>query len=279
MNQTSILESLPYTSQQIYKYATSIDNIFNNESSTKTTTILSYEYIAIISAIIFIALSPFKTKNKFELDSFIHAIITGIGSAMCVYLDQYVAEELTGIPEPLGQIRCQKPLTTLHVILPAVTLGYSINDIYQCVTKDQGMAFLFHGIAMFASTATCCQLGLQPLLTRGLIMEISTIFLNLSSIELLGPYIQGAIQLSFVFSFFLTRNVGYPYIWYQFISTYNKESLINNGNFCFPSFMFYFIFFSGLFFNCLNLFWLYKLIRKVKRKLTGKQGMKDTKRE
>ena len=98
MNQTSILESLPYTSQQIYKYATSIDNIFNNESSTKTTTILSYEYIAIISAIIFIALSPFKTKNKFELDSFIHAIITGIGSAMCVYLDQYVAEELTGIP-------------------------------------------------------------------------------------------------------------------------------------------------------------------------------------
>lgn len=62
--------------------------------------------------------------------SLVHAAVTGYGSAMAVWLSVFAAVPLTGTAEPLRSIvGCGGPLTSLHRIVPAITMGYGIFDI------------------------------------------------------------------------------------------------------------------------------------------------------
>lgn len=273
MDQSTKIESLSEISQLILEYAKTIDAYYDENTSYKT--------VALIAAIFFLTLrlSPLKRKHDFDLDGFVHAFITGIGSAMCVYLDYFVAEELSGTSEPLGMMRCQKPLTNLHMILPAITLGYSICDIINGLTMNLPKEFLAHGVVTFAASALYCENQMQQFATHMLVMELSTILLTLCKVEIFGPLTQGIIQLSFALMFFLCRVLAAPYIWFQIISTYYKESLINNGEFCFASYMICMNFITGLFFHCLNSYWFYKIVRKIQKNLFGNMEIQDTKVE
>jgi hypothetical protein len=46
-----------------------------------------------------------------------------------VFLDS--SEALTGTAEPLRSILCHGPLTSLHRIVPAITMGYGVFDIIE----------------------------------------------------------------------------------------------------------------------------------------------------
>ena len=94
MDESTNIELLPEFSQLILRYAKSIDIYYDETTSYKT--------VAALAAAFFLVLRVggrsivLKNNHDFDLDAFIHALITGIGSAMCVYLDYFVAEELTG---------------------------------------------------------------------------------------------------------------------------------------------------------------------------------------
>jgi hypothetical protein len=61
--------------------------------------------------------------------AFVHALVTGWGSLLAVYISVAAAETLTGTTEPLRSVLCQGPLTSLHRILPAITMGYALFDV------------------------------------------------------------------------------------------------------------------------------------------------------
>jgi hypothetical protein len=114
----------------------------------------------------------FGKQLQIDWDAFVHALLTTIGSCMCVYLDYSTAIDIRGFPEPQGSIiHCLGPLTSLHRILPSITLGYAICDILNGFTL--GADALAHGFATFTVMALFIVHGASHIMTPMLVMEVS----------------------------------------------------------------------------------------------------------
>lgn len=205
-------------------------------------------------------------KYDVDWDAFVHAVLAGVGSAICVYLNIFAAVHMTEITEPLGSVQCNGPLTSLHRVIPAITQGYAVCDIINGFRL--GPAFLAHGIATFTIAAIFNELEASHILTPMLIMELSTIVLAILRADFFTPTMQLLTQASFALLFFLSRIILSPYVYYGIIYEMNK----NLGD-CFPPYIFHITLLFGGFFHCLNLFWFVKLVNKIKAKLTGKDSM------
>jgi hypothetical protein len=102
--------------------------------------------IAIGSALLLLGVRlVLKKRGGVDWYALIHAIITGGGSILCVYLDFQATPVLTGLHEPARSLQCYGPLTSLHRLLPAITMGYSIFDLIDGIFL--GPDFLLHGFA------------------------------------------------------------------------------------------------------------------------------------
>lgn len=171
--------------------------------------------------------------------------------------------------EPFATLEyCQQPLTSLHRILPAILQGYALCDILEAIhlrSKGLGLEFLGHGISTLLVTTTFIEANASHLLTFTLVMEISTIVLGLLKAEFLSDASKLVAMGMFVLLFFLTRIVVFPYIYF-------KSIVVMRHGYCFPSYIFYISVFFGIFFNALNAFWFYKIVRKVHRKLSGAEN-------
>jgi hypothetical protein len=88
--------------------------------------------VAIISAILLGGIRA-VCKQKYGVNwySLLHAFLTGLLSFICVWLNEFAAVSLTGTTEPLGSILCKGPLTTVHAIVPAITMGFGVFDIIE----------------------------------------------------------------------------------------------------------------------------------------------------
>lgn len=205
-------------------------------------------------------------KYDIDWDAFVHAFLSGVGSTICVYLNMYAAVHMTGITEPLGSVQCNGPLTSLHRIIPAITQGYAVCDIINGFRL--GPAFLAHGIATFTVAAIFNETGASHILTPMLIMEISTMVLAILRADFFTPTMQLITQATFALLFFLSRIIASPYILLEIIVIMNSKM----GD-CFPRYVFYTTLVFGTFFQCLNAFWFFKLVKKIERKLSGKESM------
>ncbi len=211
-------------------------------------------------------------------EGLLHATLSGVGSAICVYLNHFAAVDISGESEPLRSIRCDGddasslPLTSLHRILPAITLGYGLCDILEGL--DLGRDFLLHATALVIVMGTCCEMGYSHTVTPMLLMEISSIFLNLSSATFISETTSVVFQLLFASSFFVIRIWIVPYIWLEWVWTLVREEREGRA-ICFHWSFKYFTIFFGFIFNGLNFYWMYKIIRKIKRKLSGKEKMAE----
>eukprot|EP00591_Stephanopyxis_turris_P012639 CAMPEP_0195511940 /NCGR_PEP_ID=MMETSP0794_2-20130614/4084_1 /TAXON_ID=515487 /ORGANISM="Stephanopyxis turris, Strain CCMP 815" /LENGTH=271 /DNA_ID=CAMNT_0040639631 /DNA_START=122 /DNA_END=937 /DNA_ORIENTATION=- len=203
----------------------------------------------------------------------VNALITGIGSAMCVYLDVFASDAISGTAEPLRSIRCEGPLTSLHRLLPAVLLGYAAADVIDAL--HLGSDFLVHGLSVSIVMGVVCELGLSHHVTPMLLMEVSSIFLNLGAGDFIPDIISVMIQLIFVILFFLVRIVVVPYIWFVWVKTFHEEQTKAEKEMCFPHWFIYIVLVFGIIFHTLNLYWMYKIVKRVKRKLSGKAKMAD----
>lgn len=265
-------DDLDALSQGILSFVSFLDESLGADEWTST-------QVAVVSGSIFLLM--FFTTHSYrgvEWYSLLHACLTGFGSVACVYLDMYASEKLTGVPEPLRSVSCAGgPLTSLHLIVPSLTLGYSIVDILNGFRL--GGAFLAHGFATFSVMMIFIQQGLPQFVNSMLVMELSTIWLTVLKAEFFNETIQVLSQAAFFLSFFVSRIVMAPYIWFVIINSMYKAVFVDKTNTCYPTFMFFMTFSFGMFFHCLNTYWFIKIIKKIQRKLEGSEAISNVAKE
>jgi hypothetical protein len=115
-------------------------------------------HVAVASAIVLGGVRVGAKKYKgIDWYALLHAIISGYGSLACVWLSVYSAETLTGTTEPLRSVLCQGPLTSLHRIIPAVTMGYGVFDIMEGFRNvGQGIDFVRNPLFVFGINCVGC---------------------------------------------------------------------------------------------------------------------------
>ena len=78
-------------------------------------------------------------------------------------------------------------------------------------------------------------------------------------------------QLMFAVNFLLFRILVCPYLWFKLMLAMHSEH--TTEAYCFAPALYPLAFIMGVFFHGLNSFWFYKILRKMKRKLSGKEGV------
>jgi TLC domain len=230
--------------------------------------------IAVVTSLILCGVqASLGKRHGIDWLAFVHALVTGIGGILCVYLDFFAAVQMTGLPEPVRTARCgEEALTSLHRLLPAITLGYSIYDVIAGLSL--GWDFLLHGVSTFVVFAFFVQHNEPHFLAPMLLMEVSTIFLTLVQCEHFTPTLSLMNQLCFALSFFVCRIILVPYIWIGQVTNLLREERLG-VNYCLPWYFNTFILVLGVIFHSLNAFWFYKIVRKVIRKMSGHEKIHE----
>jgi hypothetical protein len=211
----------------------------------------------------------FNKKYGVDWYALLHALVTGLGSMGAVYLDMVASETLTGTAEPLRSCQCEPPLTSLHRILPAITMGYAIFDMIDGLTL--GIDFAAHGVMTFIIMAFYVESDLPQIVMPFLLMEVSTIFLTIVRATFFTETMTMMTQALFALNFFVFRIVLTPLVWCKLMWTMYDLSGTELYQSCFNIYALPVSIVIGLFFHCLNAFWFYKIIRKIKRKMSGKE--------
>lgn len=240
----------------------------------------SMRIVGATSAVIFLSIRmTFQKKLNVDWDAWIHAVITAIGSVICCYFNsnpQYISPS-SSIEEPLNSItNCSGPLTSMHRILPSITLGYAICDIINGISMSN-KAGILHGVATLAVMALFVEfLDASEIVAPMLVMEISTVVLAAIKASFFTPSIIIVSQALFVITFFISRVVWTPYLMFNILRVMTVHGI---GD-CFKkNELFYVTLAFSVFFTGLNYYWFYLMVLKVRRKLTGKEKMNDLDRK
>lgn len=209
----------------------------------------------------------FQKKRGIDWYAFLHAIASSSGSLACLYLDFVASEKLTGIAEPLRSVQCLGPLTSLHRILPAITMGYSIFDLIDGLTIS--IDFAMHGAVTLAVMFFFIEVDAPHIMAPMLFMEGSTIFLTVVKADFFPDVLVMLNQACFVFAFFLCRIVVVPCFWATLMFTMWQHRSEPAFRECYPSYFMYACFFFGMFYNLLNGYWFTKIVKKARRKYLG----------
>lgn len=241
-------------------------------------------YVAFISAII-LGIIRYIFGNKYGIDScaFIHAIITSIGAILCWYLDTYYyitissntdVNQMIWYEPNRSIIQCLSPLTSIHRILPAITLGYSILDFIHGLSL--GYDFLFHGIITMIVMGYVVINEIPQSLSSFILMEVSTIFLSCLRCTEFSETLSLLNTLCFVLSFFIFRIIMVPYLWYKLMYVIISNHNTYQYGQCFGNIHFMeYVFVTGMMFHLLNVYWFYKILLKIQRKLSGHEKVHE----
>jgi TLC domain len=240
-------------------------------------------HVAIITAIILFSIKIIVSKKGgIDWYAFVHSIISAIGALICFYLDEYASSELTGVSEPLRSLQCTQsssiPLTSIHRIIPAITMGYAVIDMLDGIFYYGSLDFVIHGMATFGVLYYFVETISAPhIVAPMLILECSTVFLNILGIAPLLPSILSvAVVGSFAIAFFIFRIVLFPYIHIRLMMHIIEQQQINGkDNYCYPQSFFWVCLLFGMTFHCLNFYWFYKIMLKLKRKILGVEKFTD----
>lgn len=247
----------------------------------------NYRLIALLCGILWYAIYRIA-GNKYGIHwyALMHSIISSFFAVICIYLDIFAAENISGTSEPLRTIRCEGPLTPLHSFLPTITLGYAFSDILYGLSSSGSSDVLIHGVGMGSVLIIVCELGIQHTITPMILMELSSIPLNLYEAYFLSPNAKVVVLILFAILFALIRVLFVPYMWIRFLWTFYEEifkgkskdavavgderdGVITDG--CFPDNFIYIILTFGLLFHGLNFFWFGKIIKKIYRRINRLQ--------
>lgn len=205
--------------------------------------------------------------------AFTHAIVSAYGAIMCTYVDLFASEPITGIAEPLRAcVACAGPLTSLHRILPAITLGYSAFDFLDGLSIS--VDFALHGLATCFVMMYFVEAGAPQFVTPYLLMEVSTLNLTIVRADFFSDAVSAINQACFALSFFLFRIVLTPFMWLKLMLALYEYAPSEDFRNCYPRGLAVVSFLLGAVFHVLNCFWMFKIIRKAVRKLTGREGVK-----
>lgn len=173
------------------------------------------------------------------------------------------------MPEPLGAVLCFGPLTVIHKVLPAISMGYALFDLIDGLTLS--IDFVLHGTGMLFLCVYFCRQA-PEIFTPFLSLEVSTIFLTLLRAEFFSTELVFINQMLFGLTFLIFRVLLGPFIWFILSVTMWKNQ--DDEKFCHPKHMMWVTFFFGLGFHILNFYWFIKIIKKIRRKLRGEESIK-----
>jgi len=211
----------------------------------------------------------FEKKYDVNWYSMVHAAFVGYGSLACVLINYFLSQNPEeGLAEPLRSVLCQGPLTRLHSIIPAISMGFGLFDIAEGI-HNGGWDFILHGLATFSVMAYFCEYDFPQIITPMLLMEISTPFLCLLRATFFNEKALAANMALFGISFFLFRIIIVPYLWFGIFWAAYRNLYNPQSHECLPWHFVYVVFTFGMFFHCLNLYWATRIIRKVRRKVSG----------
>lgn len=230
--------------------------------------------VAVVAFVVLLGIRRALGKKRgVEWYALVHAIISSSGAVICTYLDIFASERVTGTPEPLRAcIECAGPLTSLHRLMPAITLGYSAFDFIDGVTIS--FDFALHGLATFFVMLYFIEAGAPQFVTPYLLMEVSTLNLTVVKADFFSDFVAAANQACFVLSFFAFRIVLTPYMWFQLMVALYEHASSETFRNCYPHGLGVVSCALGMVFHVLNSYWFYKILRKAKRKLAGKEAIK-----
>jgi hypothetical protein len=242
-----------------------------------------YRLVTAASAAVWLALKTAAgRRGRVDWYSLVHAVVAGAGGCMCIYLDAHAAAldpAGLGVPEPLRSVRCAPALTPLHTLLPMVTLGYAAADLLHGVALGRG-DFILHGAGLGACFGFVCQLGVPHLVAGALVMDVSSVPLNVLHVAWRSAAVDVLVHVIFAAAFFATRIVVFPLLWYRWVAAFLGEA---TAPACYPSFFIYAVVGFGLLFHGLNAYWMVLIAKKAARKVTGGssagRGMAGAKRE
>jgi uncharacterized membrane protein len=154
-----------------------------------------------------------------------------------------------------------------------ITMAYSVLDLLDGFAL--GIDFIAHGAATLTIMGYFIYHDIPHVVVPMLLMEFSTIFLTVVRADFFPDYVSLLNQLSFVFFFWLFRIVLVPIIWYNLIRVIASQQGTAEYQSCFPTHFFGVVFVFGSFFHLLNGYWMNKILRKLHRKMTRKEGIKQ----
>ena len=109
------------------------------------------------------------------------------------------------------------------------------------------------------------------------LLQISTVHLNLLRAEFFNQNAAMVNMLAFVLTFFLSRLVYGPFSMFKHsYLLYTIGRTDERSQQCLPPGLDHVILIASIFFTVLNTFWFYKILKKLKRKLKGKEGVQES---
>jgi hypothetical protein len=150
-----------------------------------------------------------------------------------------------------------------------ISLGYAVLDLFDGLVRKR-VDNILHGLILGVLMTIVCEIGSQHLTTYGLVMEISTVPLNLLKVEWSSTVFSVINQASFVGLFFVGRILVVPALWLSWILTYRDEVLLGGATSCYPDYFFAYVYVGfGASFHALNVYWMYLIVKGALRKMRG----------
>ena len=200
-----------------------------------------------------------RKSDGFYVHGMIHHTIISIGSFV-VYLRE---NDPNIVGEPDRSFLCLPPVTSLSEILPAISLGYGFHDVVDGFRRSSP-TFVAHGALLVFGFTLLCSLGVAHHLVRVLMINVSSIFLNMRRLDG-GVGFNFAVDMMFVVSFIIMRIIILPSWWIQFLYRAYSSDPQNWGD-CMNEHVVLFAFFGGCVLHGLNLYWMYLILRNVCRR-------------
>ena len=203
------------------------------------------KWLPLISGIGFQLLKDYQGDDT--ASSLVHALITGIGS-------NYLYSKRT---KPMWRRFIEKdpPDGLLDTIIPLLTYGYAGFEIYDSIMTGS-FQFLLHGGSIFLALRTLYQRDEIHLATDALLMETSTIFLDLR-------HVNEAFLCAFAATFFFYRLWIFPKEYFQYMKAVYWDGYHYDGD----ETLHPVVAGTTTVFNTLNFYWGYRILRKIGRRL------------
>jgi hypothetical protein len=211
-------------------------------------------HIAALSIVVFFSVELVGRETWFtdELAALIHSVSCMVLTGATVVLDLSTGRDIYCF--------CSCPIEPPWTasVLPAITMGYGVYDLVVGIRRHARMDYSLHGIVLILACGAVCMTGQAHTVTYMMLMEWSTVFLNLRRLKSVF------IDAAFAFLFLLIRLVIVPVIWTTWVYRFYRGSTDTS---CIPLVVPWAALFGGIIVNSLNVYWGRLLIVKVREKI------------
>ena len=137
------------------------------------------------------------------------------------------------------------------------------------------MDFMVHGFSLGSVMLAVCELKVPHTVASLLIMEVSSVPLNLLKVKWTRPIFGHLNGATFVTTFFFSRIVAVPWLWSRWLLAFYGIVAVGGSSPCFPSYFFYVVLAFGAIFHSLNVYWFWVIVKGSQKRVFGLEKKAD----